>query len=102
MIICGWGQGVKRLGEGFFQVCAHCNNTNRFVVAEKAQHASVFFVPVAKWWHEYFYVCPICTRGWKIPSLELAQRILAGAFRDPTTPDSKLISRLDEAMLPKS
>lgn len=102
MIICGWGQGVKSLGDGFFQTCAHCNNTTRFVVAEKTQQASVFFVPVVKWWHEYFYVCPICTRGWKIPSRDLAQRILAGAIRDPMTPDDKLIAHLDQAMLPKS
>ena len=91
MIICGWGKGVKSLGEGFFHACDNCNNTRRFIVAEKTQQATVFFVPVAKFLHEYYYVCPVCTRGIKLLSLEVAQRILAKALIDAAAPDPEMI-----------
>ncbi|NLX95986.1 MAG: zinc-ribbon domain-containing protein [Rhodopirellula sp.] len=97
-VLFGFGKGAKQLGEGFVHLCDNCNNANRFIVAEVSRKASVYFVPIAKWSREYVYVCPICSYGFKIPSRELAQRVLAAAFRDPTTIPDDLAARLAEAI----
>jgi len=97
MIVFGWGDGAKQLGEGFYQVCDNCNNTNRFIVAEVSKKASVYFVPVAKWGRRYFYVCPVCNSGFRVPSKELACRIISAAFRDPANAPENLKRRITEA-----
>lgn len=71
-ILFGWGKGVKQLGGGFIQVCQNCGNTHQFVVAEVSRKASLYFVTVAKWNHRYFYVCPLCSNGFEIPTRKLA------------------------------
>jgi transcription elongation factor Elf1 len=98
MIIFGWGNGAKRLGDGFLQTCENCHNTQQFVVAEMSRRASLYFITVAKWSKRYYYVCPVCAYGFEIPTRELAQRILAAAFRDPTTVPDRLAKKLAEAV----
>jgi len=96
-IVFGWGKGTKELGAGFFHACGTCRNVRRFVVAEVSRNASLYFITVAKWSYHYLYVCPICLRGFEIPTRELAQRILAAALRDPTTMPESLVAQIAEA-----
>ncbi len=98
MIVFGWGSGAKQLGTGFVTTCQNCNNTNPFIVVESSKKITVYWIPVAKWSKKYFYVCPICSQGFAVPTRELAQRILASAFRNPIEPDPALISDLQAAM----
>ncbi|MGB4737020.1 MAG: zinc-ribbon domain-containing protein [Fuerstiella sp.] len=98
MIVFGWGSGAKQLGTGFVTTCDNCNNTNPFVVVESSKKITVYWIPVAKWSKHYFYVCPICSHGFAVPTKELAQRILAAAFRNPLEPDAKLVDDLQRAM----
>ena len=93
-IFFGWGKGGKQLGEGFVHTCDNCHSTKRFVVAEVSSKASLYFITVAKWSYQYLYVCPVCSYGFEVPTRELAQRILAAAFRDPTAVPDSLSKRL--------
>jgi hypothetical protein len=97
MIVFGWGQGAKVLGEGFLHTCANCGNTGRFHVVEQAAHVSLYFVPVAKFARKYFYICPICSCGATVPDRAICQRILANALRDPRGPDQDLVRLLEQA-----
>jgi hypothetical protein len=97
MIVFGWGSRAKQLGTGFITTCENCHNTNPFTVVETAKKITVYWIPVAKWSKQYFYVCPVCSHGFLVPTKELAQRILSSAFRDPTDPDPKLLSDLRAA-----
>ena len=96
-IVFGWGKGTKELGAGFFHACTNCRNVRRFVVAEASRNASLYFITVAKWSYKYFYVCPVCLRGFEIPTRELAQRILAGALRDPRNMPDELAAEIAQA-----
>lgn len=98
MIVLGWGSGAKELGAGFVTTCTNCNNTSPFIVVESSKKFTLYWVPVAKWSKKYFYICPVCSNGFEVPTIELAQRIIASAFRNPTEPDSKLIRDLQAAM----
>jgi hypothetical protein len=75
------GKETTELGEGFFHVCDNCHSTHRFVVAEVSRKVSLYFITVAKWNRQYFYVCPTCSFGFEIPTREWAQRILVTASR---------------------
>jgi len=96
-IVFGWGKGAKQLGEGFVHACGNCRNVRRFAVVETSRKVSLYFVPVAKWSREYFYVCPVCSSGFKIPNRELAQRILAGALGDPRSMPDDLAREIAQA-----
>jgi hypothetical protein len=98
MIVFGWGSGVKQLGTGFVTTCQNCNNTSRFIVVESSKKITVYWMPVAKWSKQYYYICTICSYGFIVPTRELAQRIVASAFRNPIAPDPKLTSDLQDAM----
>ena len=97
MIVFGWGTGAKELGNGSLSTCENCNNTNPFVVVESSKKITVYWIPVAKWSKQYFYICPVCSRGFQIPSKKLAHRILSAAFRNSVEPDEKLLSDLKYA-----
>lgn len=90
MIAFGYGQGSKVLGEGFVQSCTQCGNTNRFLVVEQSSNVSLYWVTVATLAREYFYVCPICYCGARVPDRLLCQRILANAMRNPGGADEEL------------
>lgn len=94
MIIYGWGEGVKALGEGFVQACGNCGRISRWVVADQSKRFSLYFVPIVKWNHHFLYVCPACTAGIEIPTRELALRIVAAAQRNPRGPDPALAEAL--------
>lgn len=98
MIVFGWGAGTKQLGTGFVTTCENCNNTNPFIVVESSRKITVYWIPVAKWSKQYFYVCPICSRGFAVPTKELALRILTAAFQNPLEPDPELVSKLPRVM----
>lgn len=102
MIVFGWGSGSKRLGDGFFLTCTNCHNANAFSVVEASKKITVYWLPVAKWDKTYFHICPVCSNGVQIPSRELAQRILAGAFRDPYQPTPALAQALRQALSPNT
>jgi hypothetical protein len=98
MIVFGWGSGAKSLGDGFIATCRHCSNTRPFSVVETSRKITLYWLPVAKWNKQYYYICPVCSHGFEIPSKELAQRILAAAFRDPYHPDPTLAADLQKAL----
>ena len=97
MIVFGWGSGTKRLGDGFFATCTNCHNTLQFVIVEASKKITVYWLPVVKWDRQYFCICPICSHGLQLPSKELAQRIVAGAFCDPYQPSPALYADLRKA-----
>ena len=97
MIVFGWGQGSKVLGEGFIQTCRQCRNTNRVLVVEESSNVNLYFVTVAKFAYQYFYVCPICSCGAQVTDRELCQRILAAALRNPHGPDPELVQLIRDA-----
>jgi hypothetical protein len=97
MILVGWGKGSKVLGEGFFHTCQNCGNTNRFHVVEQSRNVNLYFLPVAKFAYEYFYVCPICYCGAPVADRSLCQRLLANALRDPSGPDQELVRLIKAA-----
>ena len=82
MLVFGWGENLKELGQAETRECENCHNVETWVVVEKSKKASVYFVPVAKWSKEYFYICPVCHCGAKLQSREQAQDILLEAFED--------------------
>jgi hypothetical protein len=90
MIIFGWGKGSRVLGDGFLQTCSHCGNTNRFLVVEESSNVNVYFVTVASFANQYFYVCPVCYCGASVPDRAMCQRILANAIRNPNGADADL------------
>lgn len=97
MIIFGWGQGSKVLGEGFIQTCRQCGNTNRFLVVEESSNVNLYFVTVARFAYRYFYVCPTCYCGAPVPDRDMCQRILANALRNPAGADDELMQLIKQA-----
>jgi hypothetical protein len=97
MILFGWGKGTKVLGDGFFHTCRNCGNTSRFHVVEQSRKVTLYFIPVAKFAYEYFYVCPICSCGAQVTDREVCQRILAAALRNPHGPDRELLQLIRDA-----
>jgi hypothetical protein len=98
MIIFGWGKGSRVLGDGFLQTCSHCGNTNRFLVVEESSNVNVYFVTVASFASQYFYVCPVCYCGASVPDRAMCQRILANAIRNPTGADEDLRRLIKQSM----
>jgi hypothetical protein len=97
MILFGWGKGSMSLGEGFVHTCHNCGNTNRFHVVEQSRNVTLYFLPVAKFAYQYFYVCPICSCGAQVADRALCQRILANALRNPQGPDQDLLCLFRES-----
>ena len=77
VFVGGWGRSNKTIGIGPLLECDNCNNTNNFKVFETSRKATLYFIPVAKWERQYWMVCPICSYGTELESLEQAQKIVS-------------------------
>lgn len=102
MSVFGWGSGSKQLGDGFIHTCSQCRNRRQASVVETSKKITLYWLPIAKWSKQYYYICPVCSHGFKIPTIELAQQILAAAFRDSRGPDAALAAALQKAVSQQS
>ncbi len=98
MLIAGWGDRAKSLGDGFVHTCRNCNNLATWQIYETTHRVSLYFIPIAKWGYKYAYACPVCQRGIRLPSRKVAQLMLAEAFESPNAPSEELLARLESLM----
>jgi len=85
MIIFGWGQDFRVMGEVGLIECNNCHNTASWLVVETKKKATLYFVPVAKWQHRYFCICPVCKSGVELIGKEQAQDLLLKALEQRET-----------------
>ena len=77
MIIYGWGKETNDLGIVGETECSNCNNVATFKVFEVKSKATVYFVSVASWGHEYYCACSICGVGVKLKDRATAIDVVA-------------------------
>jgi len=82
MIVFGWGQDSRIMGEVGLVECNNCHNTVPWLVVETKKKATVYFVPFAKWQHRYLCICPVCKSGVELAGKEQAQDLLLKALEE--------------------
>ena len=97
MIIVGWGDKEKVLGETYQIDCPNCKNEVVMDVIETSKRISLYFVPVAKWKKQYFMLCPVCLWGVPLKNKEEEQDILLQALEGKTELLMEIIDRIIEA-----
>ena len=70
------------------------NNLSTWQVVKTSKKISLFFVPVAKWSHEYFMVCPVCSAALQMASAAQAQAVLAAALQRDEDLERELMEEL--------
>ena len=96
--IFGWGGSTKVLGDGYTLQCPNCHNTRTWQVVRSSLRASVFFIPVAQWNHKYQMVCPVCSAGMELESLQEAQEALTTTHQQTEALRSRFTRRLGEGV----
>jgi hypothetical protein len=95
MIIFGWGKNCKEIGKGLIRECPNCKNIRQWIIVQTSKKVTLYFVPVAKWNKEYFFICPVCNSGIQLNNLEEAHKIMEASLEQETEL-KKLYSETDK------
>jgi len=96
MIIVGWGDKLKILGEAYLSPCANCNNEVVWQVVETSKKMSLYFVPLAKWNKQYFLMCPVCNDAIQLKDKKEAQDLLLEVVEGKTGLLEHILHRLEQ------
>ena len=80
VLIAGWGDKGRVIGQTEIALCEHCNNSNPFNVVEQTKRVTAFFIPVIKWDYRYFVACPVCNYGLELRNKEAALELVANSL----------------------
>lgn len=82
-IMVGAGNKNRRKAYLGVRICPHCRKLSHFYMIERAQHVSLFLVPVFRWDKRWAIGCSRCQAGFEIDSgqkelcMKQAQRLPA-------------------------
>ena len=80
LLLLGFGnKDTKVLGRGNPIVCPNCNNERRWQVVEVKKKISLYFIPVATYARDYYYLCPVCRLGEELQGIDAARKTLQEA-----------------------
>jgi len=96
VIIVGWGDKLKILGEAYLIPCSNCNNKVVWQVVETSKKVSLYFVPLAKWKKQYFLMCPVCNDAIKLKDKKEAQDLLLEVLEGKTDVLENILHRLEQ------
>lgn len=80
--IFGWGRGTdKDLGPTLPITCPNCHNDTVWHFHQVEKWFTLFFLPVLPYESNYFFLCPVCSRGIQLEGdqLDHAKRLNAAA-----------------------
>ena len=100
MVIFGFGPGKQEdLGEIAPSVCPNCHNQVVLHHVRSRKSVRLYFVPVVPYGTDDYLVCPICSRGLQISSVQLpyvrSMSSAAASFRAGRLAEAQYMAQVD-------